>query len=124
MRRLFISIALASVAGLLAAMPTGGGTGQSGLHGLVLEGPNAPICIREPCWGPAPGVMLAFSQNGRVVARVTTNRKGQYRLSLRPGSYAVRTPRERFTKVPAPARARVPRGRVARVGFKIDSGIQ
>jgi hypothetical protein len=98
----------------------------SGLRGVVKRGPIKPVCDEnDPCEEPAPGVVLRFSRAGVVVARVTTGRAGWYRVQLRPGRYAVTTPSNRRVGAGlTPRFVRVPEGRVARVDFHIDTGIQ
>ena len=97
----------------------------SGLRGVVMRGPVRPVCDdSKPCDEPAPGVVLRFKRDGRVVARVTTGSGGRYRVLLRPGRYAVSTPNGRPVGGLSPRLVRVPSGRVARVNFHIDTGIQ
>lgn len=92
-----------------------------------MRGPIMPVC-REgvPCDEPASNVVLVFTQSGRVVARTTTGRNGNYRLSLRPGRYVVRTTTRPLTLGSglSPRVVLVPRHRVARVDFQIDTGIR
>ena len=102
----------------------GGGT-ATGLKGKVMRGPTQPVCrIGEPCEEPARGVRLVFSRSGKVVARATTNQKGWYRVTLRPGRYAVTTQNPRVGKNLTPKSATVAKDRVKRVDFDIDTGIR
>lgn len=121
--RLFAVAALATLG--FAVSTTGGGT-SSGLRGLVTEGPTHPVCrVNEPCSRPAVSVTLIFARNGRVAGRAITNRKGWYRISLRPGRYAVSTNRRGFYgRKPKPSLVTVPRNRVARRDFSLDTGIR
>ena len=90
-----------------------------------MRGPIMPVC-REgvPCDEPAANVVLVFTQSGRVVARTTTGRNGTYRLALRPGRYGVRTTTRTLGSGLSPRVVLVPRHRVARVDFDIDTGIR
>jgi hypothetical protein len=98
---------------------------NSGLRGVVMRGPTKPVCEDpEPCEEPAVGVVLHFSQDGRVVARVRTVRGGRYSVRLRRGRYAVTTRIRRPGSGLTPRTVRVPRGRIARVDFHLDTGIQ
>jgi hypothetical protein len=100
-------------------------TQVSGLRGLVLQGPTAPVCRSDdPCEEPARGILLRFRRGGKVVAEVKTTRAGRYSIRLRPGSYAVTSPRRRVGTGLTPRVARVPRGRIARLDFHLDAGIQ
>jgi hypothetical protein len=102
----------------------GGGT-ATGLRGKVMRGPTQPVCrVNEPCEEPAPGVRLVFSRSGKVVARATTNQKGWYRVTLRPGRYAVSTMNPRVARNFSPKSATVPKGGVKRQDFDIDTGIR
>jgi hypothetical protein len=102
----------------------GGGT-ATGLRGKVMRGPTQPVCYaNEPCEEPARGVRLVFSRSGKVVARATTNQKGWYRVTLRPGRYTVGTQNPRVSRNFSPKTATVPTGTVRRVDFDIDTGIR
>jgi hypothetical protein len=97
----------------------------SGLRGVVMQGPTRPVCREnEPCEEPAPRLELRFARAGKVVARVRTDRGGKYSVRLRPGVYAVSVPRSRPGIELTPHSTRVPRGRVARVTFHVDTGVQ
>jgi hypothetical protein len=109
---------------VLGGGSAGGGT-ATGLKGKVMRGPTQPVCrVTEPCEEPARGVRLVFSRAGKVVARATTNQKGWYRVTLRPGRYAVSTQNPRVSKNLSPKSATVPTGSVKRVDFDIDTGIR
>lgn len=97
----------------------------SGLRGVVMRGPTEPVCRdTEPCEEPAAGVVLRFKQGDRLVARVTTGSAGGYRVKLRPGRYAVTTPGRGPGRGLTPRSVRVPIGRIARVVFHLDTGLQ
>lgn len=97
----------------------------SGLRGVVMRGPTKPVCTdTEPCEEPAAGVVLRFVRANVLVARVVTGSAGGYRVKLRPGRYAVTTPNRRVGTGLAPRFVRVPSGRVARVDFHLDTGLQ
>jgi hypothetical protein len=96
----------------------------SGLRGVVMLSPATPVCYDDSCEAPAKGLVLQFKRNGQVAAQVKTSQTGRYRVTLRPGRYAVTTqtlrPYERLT----PQLVRVPRGRVGRVDLLLDTGLQ
>ena len=91
-----------------------------------MEGPIKPVCkIGEPCEKPAAGIVLQFKRAGRVVARVKTTLKGTYRVRLRSGTYAVSTvPPRRIGTGLTPRTVRVPKGRIARRNFHLDTGLE
>jgi hypothetical protein len=108
-----------SLGGAPAATPV------SGLRGLVLQGPMAPVCrTDDPCEEPARGILLRFTRAGKVVAEVKTTRAGRYSVRLRAGSYGVKAPGRRVGTGLTPRVVRVTRGRIARVDFHLDTGIQ
>lgn len=90
-----------------------------------MRGPTMPVCrVGVPCEEPARGIKLIFFRSGKVLGRTTTNRKGYYRIVLKPGPYSVQTNRRAFEKYPQPSRVTVPNDRVKRVNFHIDTGIR
>jgi hypothetical protein len=91
-----------------------------------MEGPITPVCrIDVPCERPVAGLVLEFKRGGRVVARVKTTAKGTYRLKLRAGAYAVTTvPPRRVGTGLTPKRVRVPKARMARRDFHLDTGLR
>ena len=117
-----LSFALVIVAGGSAqATPV-----SSGLRGVVVRGPIAPMCVaEEPCTEPAKNVTLLFSRNGRIVGRTVTDSAGRYRLRLPAGVYSVRRPPPvGLGRGIEPNHARVYARRFVRVDFSIDTGIR
>jgi hypothetical protein len=116
---------LVTAAATLSAGAASGATG-SGLHGLVTRGPVMPVCmVDQPCDEPAANVQLVFLRNGMVISRVRTSKAGRYRITLRPGRYAVRLPgKPALGRIVKPQTAMVLRGRYTRVDFSIDTGIR
>jgi len=111
-------VALLAACGNAAGGPTAGTTI---VKGSVVLSPSSPVCrIGSSCSKPLPHFQFVFSKNGRAAARVTTDAHGRYRVTLRPGSYAVDTGR-RGSLQPRRVRVRSPR---ATVNFKFDSGIR
>ena len=117
-----LSLALVIVAGA-GAQPT---VVSSGLHGVVMRGPIAPMCVaEEPCTEPAKNVTLLFSRNDRIVGHAVTDSAGRYRLHLPAGVYAVRRPPPvGIGRGIEPNHARVYARRFVRVDFLIDTGIR
>ena len=94
------------------------------VHGIVLRGPTKPVCsMTAPCSEPAKGAVLVFARSGHT-ARVRVDASGRYRVSLVPGTYAVRV-----TPPAGIGRGVEPRTVVVRPGdlrrdFMIDTGIR
>jgi hypothetical protein len=91
-----------------------------------MEGPITPVCkIDVPCERPVAGLVLEFKRAGRVVARVKTTTRGTYRLKLRAGAYVVTTvPPRRMGTGLTPKTVRVPKARMARRDFHLDTGLR
>jgi hypothetical protein len=91
-----------------------------------MEGPITPVCrVDVPCDRPVAGLVLEFRRAGRVVARARTTAKGTYRIMLRAGPYAVTTvPRRRIGTGLTPKSVRVPKARVGRRDFHLDTGLR
>ena len=119
-------VALVGLAVLTFAVDAGAAVhGASGLQGIVLKGPTRPVCLdNDPCEAPAASVRLQFSRDGKVVAEVTTTRAGRYSVRLKPGAYTVRAPGRRIGVGLTPRVARVPQGRIGKLDFHLDTGIQ
>ena len=112
------------VALALACGSAVGGT-STGLRGKVMRGPTQPVCyVNDPCEEPARGVRLVFYRSGKVVGRATTNQKGLYRVTLKPGRYTVGTQNPRVSRNLSPKTATVPTSTVRRVDFDIDTGLR
>ena len=123
MRRLVIALITLSLLAPISAAT--GSSAASGLRGLVTLSPTRPLCIEDqPCSKPAPGVLLVFRREGRIVSRVTTRADGTYRLMLPPGGYAVLAPEYGRGSGVTPRVVRIVKGCHRRVDLEIDTGIQ
>jgi hypothetical protein len=111
---------LAAVSGTAA-----GSTRSAVLHGTVLLAPATPVCMpRVPCMKPAAGVVLAFTRAGFVRARATTASDGSYRVTLAPGTYAVKATRPGGVTRVKPATLTLAPKQVRRLTFYLDTGIR
>jgi hypothetical protein len=123
-----VRVALIGLVALVTTFTSAGAalaTHVSGLRGVVMRGPTDPVCrTDDPCEAPAPGILLDFRRDGKVVAEVKTTRSGTYSVRLKAGSYVVVVPRHRVGTGLSPRVVRVPRGRIAQVDFHLDTGIQ
>jgi hypothetical protein len=114
-------LALALLAACGKAASGGSTAGKTVVKGTVFLSPSSPVCrIGSPCSKPLPHFRFVFSQHGRAAARVITDSRGRYRVSLRPGLYAVATGRRGALQ---PRRVRV-RATGATVNFNFDAGIR
>ena len=106
---------------LVAAAPASATTVVSGT--VVLD-PARPVCrVGQPCTRPLARFKLVFWRHGKVAARVFTDSKGRYRVTLSPAVYGVTTPSRPQTGL-RPRRVTVPKlSRVTR-NFRFDAGIR
>jgi hypothetical protein len=119
------AVGFAALVPLFAFAAAAGARHVSGIHGVVMQGPTTPVCrADDPCEEPAVGVLLQFRRGGKVVAQVKTTGAGKYSVRLRASSYSVTAPSRRIGTGLTPRVVRVPRGRIAKVDFHLDTGIQ
>jgi hypothetical protein len=98
---------------------------SSGLPRYGHAWPTAPVCRgNDPCEEPARGVVLRFVRDGVVKAEVKTTQTGGYSVKLRPGRHSVKSAQRRPGMGLTPRFVHVPRGRIARVDFHLDTGLQ
>jgi hypothetical protein len=115
---LVLAVASVSTAVPAASAPV------SGLRGVVMRGPIAPVCRQgSPCEEPAKNFLLQFRRSGVVKASARTNDHGLYRVHLRPGRYAVTTGKLGPGRELTPTFVRVPRARIGHVDFHVDTGL-
>jgi hypothetical protein len=104
----------------------------TGLHGIVVKGPVAPVCrAGRPCSAPVR-VTLVFRRTvvGPKANRyrfywIRTSSTGRYRVSLPPGYYTV-TAQEHIgiDRTLRPRRVHVRAGHLDRIDFQIDTGLR
>ena len=122
LRTAALLVGLAALSLLSAASAS---TTPTGLRGIVTLSPTRPVCIEgQACSKPAVGVVLRFSQGGRLLGRVTTAADGAYRITLRRGSYVVTFRPRAPTRTISPSLVRVVGGRMTRIDFEIDTGVR
>jgi hypothetical protein len=114
---------LIAIALLVPAAATDAAGTATGLHGTVSSG--RPVCIEgRSCTQPAAGVVLVFRRDRETVVRATTQANGTYRLQLRRGLYRVFVEGGRPIARITPSTVRVVPGRVRRIDFALDRGLQ
>jgi hypothetical protein len=106
---------------LAAAAP---GSTAAVVSGTVVLYPAQPVCgPGRPCTKPLAHFKLVFWRHGRVAARVVTDSKGRYRVTLSPGTYGVTTP-VRPQRGLRPGRIIVPSLSHVTRNFRYDAGIR
>jgi hypothetical protein len=112
----------AVLAALAVAVPASAGLQATGVRGLVMRGPIAPVCQEgAPCSAPAKHMKITFMRAG-VAKTVVTGANGRYSILLAPGTYSVRFPSAKFGF--RPRSATVVAGRMSTRNFSIDTGIR
>ena len=96
-------------------------TGRSGVEGIVMRGPIAPVCVAgKPCDAPATDVTVQALQAGNVVSTTTTDEHGRFTLSLAAGAYTIQA----LGRGTEPRDIQVSAGKLSEVAFFIDTGIR
>jgi hypothetical protein len=110
--------------GVLAAASAAPASAATVVSGTVVLDPARPVCrVGHACTKPLAHFKLVFWRHGKVAARVVTDSKGRYRLTLSPAIYGVTTPSRPQSGL-RPHRITVPRlSRVTR-NFRFDAGIR
>jgi hypothetical protein len=82
-------VALFMVLAPLAGCSSDGAPLETGLAGVVMRGPIAPVCVdNEPCDAPFAATFVV-SRNGRDVTSFRTASDGRFELLLAPGAYRI-----------------------------------
>ncbi len=110
-----------------SALQTSGAKGVGVIVGRVTIGPLPPVGGSGVLGGPAPvpGARIVVSElNGRAITSVVTDGKGDYRISLPPGTYRVdMAPLRAGRTKDLPATVTLTEGQEIRLDIFIDTGI-
>ena len=101
--------------------------GESGIEGRTMVDGGCPVEYEaSPCPAKPISAEITASAGGRVIARVTSDADGRFRISLPPGSYVVHAINLSGGLYPrsAPVNVTVRSGRYTAVAVSFDSGIQ
>jgi hypothetical protein len=83
-----VLIAAAAAIAACASAATSPST-TTGLTGVVMRGPVAPVCrVDVPCDAPFSASFMV-EQDGRRVAQFQSDAAGQFTVYLRPGGYVI-----------------------------------
>lgn len=101
---------------------------SSGIEGIVMVSRIWPGPIKKGSEKPnvAPVASAAFSvanEKGTVTS-FTTDSQGRFRLSLSPGHYVVSLAENRFARPCGPFEVEVQSGKMTKVDWRCDSGMQ
>ena len=122
-----VFLALLLVNGSLASAESDATRG-SGVEGVVMVSPTWPGPIKKgsekPNVAPVAGAVFSVSNNKGTVTSFTTDGEGRFRLSLSPGHYVVSLTENRFARPCGPFEIDVGPGKMIKVEWRCDSGMQ
>jgi len=124
--RMSLTLALALTLSLVGcAQSSSPSASSTGIYGTVMAGPTCPVERAEsPCpprtWS---GTVRATDRNGQSYD-AETDARGNYSLSLPPGTYDVFPVTESALPIGIPTNATVTDGSMQRLDLQVDTGIR
>ena len=110
------------------AFAESGSTRGSGIEGVVLVSPIWPGPIKKgsekPNVAPVASAVFSVANEKGTVTSFTTDSAGRFRLSLSPGHYIVSLAENRFARPCGPFEIDVESGKMTKVEWRCDSGMQ
>ena len=101
---------------------------STGIEGTVAVSPIRPGPIRKgseiPNAAPLPNAVFSVATDKGAVTSFTTDGEGRFRLSLSPGHYVVLLAENRFPRPCGPFEIDVESGKMTKVEWRCDSGMQ
>ena len=94
---------------------------------IVTVSPIRPGPIKkgsEVLSAPLPNAIFKVANEKGTVTSFTTDREGRFRLALSPGHYSVSLAENRFPRPCGPYEIDVESGKMTRVEWRCDSGMQ
>src|SRR5215468_7227104 len=100
----------------------------SGIEGVVMVSPIWPGPIKKgsekPNVAPVASAVFSVANKKGTVTSFTTDADGRFRLSLSPGRYVVSLAEHRFARPCGPFEIDVESGKMTKVEWRCDSGMQ
>jgi hypothetical protein len=100
----------------------------SGVEGIVMVSPVWPGPIKKgsekPNMAPVASAVFSVANEKGTVTSFTTDSEGRFRLSLSPGHYVVSLTEYRFARPCGPFEIDVESGKMTKVEWRCDSGMQ
>jgi hypothetical protein len=111
---------------VLASCARAGGSGDSGIEGRVLLGPQCPVVTEaSPCPDkPVAADVVAMRLDDREEFRARSGSDGRFRLALPPGDYEVQALVTTGAMFAKPVNVTVSAGDFVRVDVPLDTGIR
>ena len=101
---------------------------DTGIQGIILVSPIRAGPAKKGSEfrnaAPLPNATFRVTSNEGVVTTFTTNTKGNFRVSLKPGHYSVLLAENRFPKPCGPFEIDVQAGKMTEVEWRCDSGMR
>ena len=120
-------LALVLMNGSLASAESDSSKG-SGIEGIVMVSPIWPGPIKKgsekPNTAPVASAVFSVADEKGPVTSFTTDNEGRFRLSLSPGHYVVSLAEYRFARPCGPFEIDVESGKMTKVEWRCDSGMQ
>jgi hypothetical protein len=124
---LALFLALLLMNGSLASAESNSSRG-SGVEGIVMVSPVWPGPIKKgsekPNMAPVASAVFSVANEKGTVTSFTTDSEGRFRLSLSPGHYVVSLTEYRFARPCGPFEIDVESGKMTKVEWRCDSGMQ
>ena len=95
------------------------------ITGTVAAGPISPLARPgAPVTRPVPGTAVEALRGNQVMAAAYTDKVGRYKLSLRPGTYLIRTRSDKYLSRGASKTVTLSRRQKLTVNLIFDTGIR
>ena len=100
----------------------------TGIEGVITVSPIRPGPIRAgsdvPTAAPLPNAVFTIGNEKGVVTSFTTDSEGRFRISLKPGHYAIVLAEQRFPRPCGPFDVDVVSGKMTKVEWRCDTGMR
>jgi len=100
----------------------------TGIEGVITVSPTRPGPIRAgsdiPNAAPLPNAVFTIGNEKGMVTSFTTDSEGRFRISLKPGHYAIVLAAQRFPRPCGPFDVDVVSGKMTKVEWRCDTGMR
>ncbi len=100
----------------------------TGIEGVITVSPIRPGPIRAgsdvPTAAPLPNAVFTIGNEKGMVTSFTTDSEGRFRISLKPGHYAIVLAEQRFPRPCGPFDVDVVSGKMTKVEWGCDTGMR
>jgi hypothetical protein len=100
----------------------------TGIEGVITVSPIRPGPIKAgsdvPTAAPLPNAVFTVGNEKGMVTSFTTDNEGRFRISLKPGHYAIVLAEHRFPRPCGPFDVDVVSGKMTKVEWRCDTGMR